>query len=250
MPATWGKAAENTRPILEARLQIHCAWFGGPAVAAEGSEIGQEFLGRQPVCRLRHEVGDGLWRLLHHRHAEENSGIEIRADGGEHGAQGLQHVVAAMRGMGQRDGLADDMLARDKPVDGILQAAGERSDVFGAGDDNTIGSRDLVLEGPNDLRRRITLAIGREDREIADTGEDFDCDGRRRKVGQRAQKRGVGRLGAGAAGDGEEFHVGRLAGVGRVWKDVPSGYASMPLQLIQSGKAILPPTFVLMWVGE
>jgi hypothetical protein len=145
MPATWGNAAENRGWTFASVSQVHGARFAGSAVAAEGGKIGEEFLGLQPVFWLGHEFGDGLRRQLHQGNAQEDARIEIRADGRKHRSQRLQHVVAAVGGVGKDDRFADDMLARDQPVDCVLEPAGEGADIFGASDDQAVGFGDFLL---------------------------------------------------------------------------------------------------------
>ena len=108
--------------------------------------------------------------------------------------------------MEERDGLIDEFSAAHNPVEGVLQDTGNAVRVFGDGEDDRVGR----AEGGSEIRHEwgygFPVEVGIVVWQVTDAVEWHDVDRRRCQSGGGPKEGGVGRRGAEATGDGEEFH--------------------------------------------
>jgi hypothetical protein len=114
-------------------------------------------------------------------------------------------VEGAGRRVDENDPFARKGLARDQPVEGVLEGAREAVRVFGRGNDDGVAGADKCAKSLHRLGLRFALdvVVGAEWREPCEIAVDQDADVRRRKLRQRLERGCVDRPAAQAARDRE-----------------------------------------------
>lgn len=143
-------------------------------ILPEGHKVPQKRFHSLPVLRNFQNFLDRFWRFLHHWQSEEQLFIEIAANVGQHFVQSDQHVVTTMRRVGESNWLADDLIATHQPINRVLQATWNVSDIFRAGDQQTVIVGDQMYENLNSVGQTGAFKVRWELRQTPNTVKNSD----------------------------------------------------------------------------